>query len=57
MRTGPSKSLGPLEYLLIIILVLCLCIILPVVLIIGGGLAVFRNIIEHSSLLLPYLFM
>ncbi len=42
---------------LIIVLVLCLCIILPVVLIIGGGLAVFRNIVENTSLLLPYLFM
>lgn len=42
---------------LIIVLVLCLCIILPVVLIIGGGLAFFRNIVENTSLLLPYLFM
>jgi hypothetical protein len=42
---------------LIILLVLCLCVILPVVLILGGGIALFRNILENTSILLPYLFM
>lgn len=42
---------------LIILLVLCLCFVIPVILILGGGIAIFRNFIEHSSLLLPYLFM
>ena len=42
---------------LIILLVLCLCFVIPVILILGGGIAIFRNLIEQSSLLLPYLFM
>jgi hypothetical protein len=42
---------------LIILLALCICVILPVVLVLGGGIAIFRGIFNDLTTLLPLLFI
>jgi hypothetical protein len=41
--------------ILIILLLLCICVILPVLLVFGGGFAIFRNVFENIGSILPYL--
>ncbi|MDD2522493.1 MAG: hypothetical protein PHW11_06720 [Anaerolineaceae bacterium] len=43
--------------ILIILLVLCLCVLLPVLLVFGGGFAIFRDLFGSFGGFLPYLFV
>ena len=54
---GKEKEFPVWGIILIILLVLCICIILPVLLVFGGGIAIFRNLFEGVGALLPFLFV
>ena len=56
-EAGKEKEFPVWGIILIILLVLCICIILPVLLVFGGGIAIFRNLFEGVGALLPFLFV
>jgi hypothetical protein len=56
-KEGNKKRDFPIwAIILIILLVLCICIILPVLLVFGGGIAIFRDLFGTSGAFLPYMF-
>ena len=56
-EAGKEKEFPVWGIILIILLVLCICIILPVLLVFGEGIAIFRNLFEGVGALLPFLFV
>ncbi len=54
-KARKEKDFPVWAIILIILLVLCICVILPVLLVFGGGIAIFRNMFESLGLILPYL--
>ncbi len=53
--TRTKKEFPVWAIILIILLVLCICVILPVLLVFGGGWAIFKDLLASLGTSLPYL--